>query len=109
MTRQEIAFIAAELRRLTIRPRRYRAAIMEADRWRELIRRYGNTEKRIRSSASRWYIIRYVDGHEELTMLRVLQNGLFSGLSPAIYRGLLVPRLVDYATFSNVDGIRLAF
>ena len=109
MTRQEIKFIASELRRLTLFPRRYSSPRMGADYWREVLRRYGNAEKRIQASESSWYVIRYVDGHEELARLRVLKDGLFSGHAPAIYRGAVIPRMVNYVTFSNVDRIRIAF
>ena len=108
MNKQEFKNVLADLRHFTLFPRKYSSPKMGADYWREILRRYGNTEKRIESSDFRWYVIEYKDGHKELAYLRVLQNGFFSGLAPAIYRGLF-PRRIDYVTFSNIDRIRLAF
>ena len=50
-----------------------------------------------------------MDGHKELAYLRVLRDGFLSGKAPAIYRGMLIPRRIDYVTFSHIDRVRLAF
>ena len=102
--------IWGDLRYFTLRGRRYRTSAGSGkDQWRDVIRRYGNAEKRLQGSSSYWHVIEYKDGHKELAHLRVLQNGLFSGLTPAIYRGLVFPHRIDYVTFSNIERIRLAF
>lgn len=102
--------IIADLRHLTPFPRRYDAPKgRTADWWRGEMRRYANAEKRIESNSYQWYVIRYDDGHVETARLRVLQGGLFSGMTPAIYRGLIIPRMVEFGTFSHIKELRLAF
>lgn len=71
--------------------------------------RYGDMQKKILSSDFHWRIITYDDGHKELAYLRVLQGGLFSGMYPAIYRGLIIPHRIGHGTFSHIKNIRLAF
>ena len=77
--------------------------------WRDVMRRYGNRMKEIRDGYYHWYVIEFKDGRKELAYLRVLHNGLFSGMCPAIYRGLLFPHLVRHAQFDAMKEIRLAF
>ena len=99
-----------DLRFITLTRARYKTARGKGeDYWRSELRRYGNVEKRLLSSDYRWYVLEFKDGHNELAYLRVLQGGFFSGLSPAIYRGCLIPRRLDFVTFSNINKIRLAF
>jgi len=108
--KNELRNIFSDLRYFTLRPRRIRIAPrLGEDGWREELRRYGNAEKRILSSDFRWYVLEFKDGKKELAYLRVLQGGLLSGLSPAIYRGCIIPRRIDYVTFSGIGRIRLAF
>ena len=91
-------------------PKRYATPQGKSSRyWSKVMRRYGNTIKQIESSDYHWRIITYKDGRRELAYLRVLQGGLFSGLYPAIYRGLIIPHRIGYGTFSHITNIRLAF
>ena len=102
--------IVDDLRHIAIFPARYETpGRNDSDYWRGLMRKYGNAEKRIQSSGFSWYVLEYRDGRQELVHLRVLRNGLFSGKAPAIYRGMLFPRMIDLATFSHIENIRLAF
>ena len=99
-----------DLRYLVLFPGRHKVAWGRGeDYWRSELRRYGNAEKRILSSDYRWYVLEFKNGRKELAYLRVLQGGFFSGLYPAIYRGIFIPRMLDYVTFSGIDRIRLAF
>lgn len=99
-----------DLRFITLTRARYKTARGKGeDYWRSELRRYGNMEKRLLASDYRWYVLEFKDGHRELAYLRVLQGGFFSGLSPAIYRGCIIPHRIDYITFSNITKIRLAF
>ena len=104
-----IKHILADLRYVTIVPRRYvtPAGLGEAY-WGGVIERYRDAERRIETTHHRWYVIEFKDGHKELARLRVLQGGLFTGKFPAIYRGF-IPRRVTYSTFSHVKDFRLAF
>jgi len=107
--KDSIVNLLSDLVYLTLSPRRYDTPTGTGDEhWRGVIRRYGNAEKRIQCGCSPWYVIEYKDGHKELAYLRVLQNGLLSGLAPAIYRGF-IPRRVTLLQFDNVERIRLAF
>lgn len=102
--------MVADLRHLTIFPRKYTAPKKKAaDYWTGIVKEYKNTEKVLDSSDFHWRVLEFADGHKELAYLRVLQGGLLSGYSSAIYRGLVIPRRIDYVTFSNIDRIRLAF
>ena len=82
---------------------------MSDDYWRDVMRRYGNFEKEIKGGYYRWYVIEFKDGRKELAYLRVLQNGIFSGMRPAIYRGLLFPHRVTHAQFDAMKDISVAF
>lgn len=105
-----LKLIMGDLRHFTLFPRRRKPARgKDVGYWRAEMRRYGNAEKRILSSDYHWYILEFADGKKELAYLRVLQDGFLSGKSPAIYRGIVIPFLLDYATFSNITHIRLAF
>ena len=102
--------IIGDFRYFTFFRRRYKTARGKGeDYWRSELRRYGNVEKRLLSSDYRWYVLEFQDGHNELAYLRVLQGGFFSGLSPAIYRGCIIPHRLDFLTFANINNIRLAF
>ena len=102
--------IIRDLLHITLFPRRYRTPKGRGeDWWREVMRRYANDEKRIESTCFQWYVIQYDDGHLETARLRVLQKGFFSGMTPAIYRGAVIPRLVTFGTYSHIKDIRLAF
>lgn len=79
------------------------------DYWRDVMRRYGNTEKRVKCSYYHWHVIEFKDGRKELAYLRVLQNGIFSGMASAIYRGILIPHRITYPQFDAIKEIRLAF
>ena len=106
----QIKDLMEDLRHITIFPRRYKSPKgRSAEWWREVMRRYANTEKRIESNYYHWYVIKYDDGHMETARLRVLQGGLFSGMTPAIYRGMIFPRMVDFGTYSHIKDLRLAF
>ena len=109
---EQIGYILSDLRYLRIFPRRYSKRAREDWRevsWGEVMRRYGNTQKDILNSGIRWRVITYDDGRKELAYLRVLQGGLLTGAYPAIYRGIIIPRRIDYPTFSHIRNIRLAF
>ena len=106
----KITNILGDLRHFTLFPGRHEKSYGRGeDYWRSEIRRYGNAEKRILCSDYRWYVIEFKDGKRELAYLRILQGGFFSGLTPAIYRGVFIPRRIDYGTFSNIERIRFAF
>lgn len=108
--KSNVKHIIEDLRHLTLFPRRYKAPKgRSGDWWREVMRRYANTEKRIESNYYHWYVIQYDDGHHETARLRVLQGGLFSGMTPAIYRGAVIPRMLDFGTYSHIKDMRLAF
>ena len=102
--------IIGDLRHVTLFPRRYDAPRgRSADWWRGVMRRYAREEKRIESNGHGWYVIEYDDGHLETARLRVLQGGLFSGITPAIYRGAVIPRMMDFGTYAHIKDLRLAF
>lgn len=102
--------IVGDLLRITLFPRRYGTPRGRTDEWwRGVMRRYGNAEKDIESRPWSWYVISYDDGREETARLRVLHGGLVSGISPAIYRGAVIPRRIGFGTFSHVREIRPAF
>lgn len=106
----KITDILGDLRYFTLTPGRHEKEYGRGeDYWRSEIRRYGNAEKRIQCSDIRWYVLEFKDGKRELAYLRVLQGGFFSGLTPAIYRGCIIPRRIDFGTFSNIERIRFAF
>lgn len=110
MTKQDIKNFFADLRHFTLIPARYKDLPGQgAEYWSGVTRKYCNIEKRISASDFRWYVIEFLDGHQELAYLRVLQDGFFSGKAPAIYRGMIIPRRIDYVTFSHIIQIRLAF
>ena len=111
MKKERIKYIWNDLRCVTIFPKKYRreGTTQTEAYWRGVIGRYNNMQKLLNSSDYHWRIIEYDDGHKELAYLRVLQGGLLSGLYPAIYRGVIIPRRVRYDTFSHVRRIRLAF
>lgn len=107
---KESNYILADLRHVTLFPRRYKAALgLGVEYWDGVVRRYKNYEKVILSSDWHWRVIEFDDGRCELAYLRVLQNGFFSGHQAAIYRGLVIPRRIGYGTWSHVKSIRLAF
>ena len=106
----EIKNCLADLRHLTLFPRRYKTPQGRGpEYWDDVVRRYKNYEKVILSSDWHWRVLEFDDGHCELADLRVLQNGFFSGHQSAIYRGLVIPRRIGYGTWSHVKSIRLAF
>ena len=105
----KIEHIFADLRYFTLFPRKYDVPEgMGEQYWRSVRRAYGNMEKRIQCCSYHWYVIEFKDGHKELAYLRVLQNGILSGLAPAIYRGF-IPRRISAKQFPNIKDIRLAF
>lgn len=102
--------IFADLRHVKLYRKRYPVPQGKGDDyWRDVMRRYGNLEKELRGRFFRWHVIEYKDGRKELAYLRVLQNGVFSGLAPAIYRGILIPHRVTFPQFDAMKEIRLAF
>lgn len=110
MTNKElIKHYWADLRCITLFPKRYNALPAGPVDWRKVSRDYGNLQKRIGSTDYRWYIITYDDGRKVLSYLRELSGGFFTGLQPAIYRGIIVPRLVTNVHFSHIREVRLAF
>lgn len=111
MKKEYLRYFWSELRCIKLFPRRYgtEGKPQTEAYWRGVIGRYNNMMKLLNSSDYHWRIIEYDDGNKELAYLRVLQGGLLSGLYPAIYRGLIIPRRVRYDTFSHVRRIRLAF
>jgi hypothetical protein len=110
MDKQLMKHYWADLRCFTIFGRRYQAAQGQPFAYWDKVRRdYGLMQKRIADSDLRWRIITYDDGREELAYLRVLSGGIFSGIYPAIYRGILIPRRVTTETYSRIKSIRLAF
>ena len=82
---------------------------MGEDYWRGVVRRYGNFQKQLGKGCGDWYVIEFKDGRKELAYLRVLQNGIFSGMRPALYRGLLFPHIVTHVQFDAMKSISLAF
>ena len=110
MNKEEFKNLLADLRYLTLVPRRYSTRQgLSAEYWGKVDRRYANAEKAVETSAYHWRVVEYKDGHKELTYLRVLQNGIVSGMAPALYRGLIIPRRIRLGTFDHVKDIRLAF
>ena len=110
MDKQEFKNFLSDLRYLTLFPRRYRTSGRRpADYWHEVVRDYKNAEKMLDSSDFRWMVLEFADGPKELAYLRVRQGGFLSGYASAIYRGLIIPRRIDYVTFSHSDRIRRAF
>jgi len=108
--KDDIKNMMNDFRHITLFPRRYRSPRGKSEEWwRGVMKRYFNAEKRIDSCDYQWYVLQFEDGHLETTRLRVLQGGIFSGFSPAIYRGMVIPRLVDFATFSRIKDFWLAF
>ena len=106
----KLRHIIADLRYLTIIPKRYKAPQgKQAYYWSKVMTDYGYEQKRIENSDYRWRVITYDDGHKELAFMRVLKGGIFTGAYAAIYRGLLIPYKVSYGTFSHIESIRLAF
>ena len=90
--------------------KRYKAKEgLKREDWDYIMRRYGNYEKEIESSGYRWRVISYDDGRKELAYLRVLSGGIFTGRYPAIYRGIIIPKMITYQVFSHIKDIRLAF
>lgn len=79
------------------------------DYWRDVMHRYGNFEKKVQCGYYHWYVIEFKDGRKELAYLRVLQNGLFSGMRSAVYRGLLFPHIITHVQFDAMKDISLAF
>ena len=77
--------------------------------WQGVMRRYGNTQKELSSTSYRWRIITYDDGRRELAYLKERAGGLLTGISPAIYRGFIFPRLIGYGTYAHIKTIKLAF
>ena len=102
--------IIADLRYIKLYRKRYDVPQgMGEDYWRAVMRRYGNFEKKLKGSSFRWHVIEYKDGRKELAYLRVLQNGIFSGMASAIYRGILIPHRISFAQFDAMKNIRGAF
>lgn len=100
----------ADLRCLTIIPRHYKAPPhCPPSYWSEVMREYGNEQRSLECTDYRWRIITYDDGHKELAYLRVRKGGFLSGRFPAIYRGVIIPRMLRYGTFAHIKNIRLAF
>ena len=104
--------IMADLRCFVFFGRRCRAPLpafatkqAKIDYWHTISRRYGNTIKRLTTSGYRWRILTFKDGHKELAYLSVRKWGL----APAIFRGLVIPRMVGYIQFSNIQSIKTAF
>lgn len=110
MNRQDLLNMLADLRHLTLFPRKYKVLPEKGcEYWSRVGREYSNVEKQLDSCDYHWYVLGFSDGHQELTYLRVLQGGLFSGYASAIYRGLLFPRRIGRITFAHIENIRLAF
>lgn len=110
MTKELLKSYLEDLRCVRLFHKRYKPPKNRSRKyWRMIMRRYGNMEKTLLGSDYRWRIITYDDGHKELAYLRVLQGGILSGAYPAIYRGIIIPRRIDYGTFAHIDSIKLAF
>lgn len=107
---ERIKEIWEDLRYVTLFPRRYETRQgLDGDYWREVMHRMGNTKKKVDCCPWHWYVIEYNDGHKETTRLRVLKGGFFSGMSPALYRGAIIPKMVCVGTYDHIKSIRLAF
>lgn len=105
-----LKYFLHDLRHLSLIPRRYDAPRgMGEEYWRGVGRRYRNAEKEVSCSDCRLYVITYDDGRRELAYVRSLKGGLFSGMTSALYRGILIPRRIRTSTFSRVAGIEPAF
>lgn len=110
MTKTELSYIIEDIKHLTLFPQRYNAPKGRDEKyWRGVSRSYGNCQKALETSDYRWRMIEYRDGHKELAYLRVLHGGILSGMYPAIYRGLIIPRRIGIGTFANIKEITLAF
>lgn len=96
---------ASAVRYLTLFPKNY-VTPQGLSSWGEVVKEYGNTKKKIRCSRYHWRVITYKDGHKELTYLRVKS---YAGSVASIYRGLLIPKVITYGTFANIDNIEIAF
>ena len=102
--------LIGDLRYIKLYRKRYKPPMgMTRELWSNVMRRYNNKQKDIRSSCFNWYVCSFDDGRRELMYLRVLHGGIFSGMYSAIYRGLIIPRMLDYHTFAHIKEIRLAF
>ena len=106
---EQLKLIWGDLRHLNPFPKRYKNPKGDARYWSNVMRRYSNLEKEILSTDYSWYLITFDDGRKELAHLRVLSKGLFTGLYPAIYRGIFIPHRMAYGTFAHIKDIRLAF
>jgi len=110
MTKEQLQHYLADLRCLTLFPKRYDAPQGRTkEYWSAIMRDYSNEQKRLRSTDYRWYIISFDDGRRELAYLKVRAGGLLTGKYPAIYRGILIPRMLRYETYAHITKIRLAF
>lgn len=106
-----------DLKYLRILPKRYARPFDtipsdiegRAQYWRAVSRRYGNEVKRLTCTDYHWHIITYKDGRKELAYLRAIKGGLFGGMTPAMFRGIVIPRKVSLMTFSCIKHIRFAF
>lgn len=75
--------------------------------WSKVMRRYGNTQKELSSTDWRWRIVTYDDGRRELFYLKERAGGILTGKYPAIYRGIIFPKLIGYGTFAHIKSITL--
>ena len=102
--------ILSDLMLLRVFPRRYGTPIGRGNEyWMEVSADYADYEKKLLASDFRWKVITYDDGREELAYLRVLKGGMLSGIYPAIYRGLIIPRRIELGTWARIKKIRTAF
>ena len=77
--------------------------------WNEVARKYECWCKRLMRTDYHWYVITYKDGTKELSYIRLRQGGLFSGMLPDAYRGILIPRRLGVVWYSQVKETRIAF
>ena len=107
---KQLDHIIQDLRKATILPRRYDAPKGKDDSfWGKKAGEYADYEKALLTSDSKWRVIRYDDGREELARLRVLKGGFLTGVYPAIYRGIILPRRIELGTWARIKDIRIAF
>ena len=99
-----------DLRCFTLFPKRYKTPQgLSAEHWHKVTREYGNMQKRLRQSDMRWRIITYDDGRRELAYLKERSGGLLTGMTPAIYRGIIFPKMIRIGQFAHIKDIRIAF
>lgn len=108
MRMTEIKQTLQSLRNYRLFPKRCKPLLGKSDSfWRRIGGQYGDFMKKLNGSDYHWRVITYKDGSKEIAYLKVRQGGLLSGMYPAIYRGVVIPRRLTYDWFAQVKEIKL--